>query len=120
KDPVNLLGMVARNALSGDAPLARWADTEATDALLLDVREPEEFAAGHAPKAINVPLHDLRRRLGELPREREIWAYCRVGQRSYYATRLLRQKGFRVRNLTGGYLSYLAWAAGRRASAPAL
>jgi NADPH-dependent 2,4-dienoyl-CoA reductase/sulfur reductase-like enzyme/rhodanese-related sulfurtransferase len=108
KDPVNLLGMVAVNALSGDAPLARWDDIGKSDAFVLDVRQPEEFAAGHVEGAVNVPLPELRGRLGELPREREIWAYCRVGQRSYYATRLLRQHGLQVRNLTGGYQSYLA------------
>lgn len=108
KDPVNLLGMVAANALRGDAPLARWEDVDETEAFVLDVRQPDEFAEGHVPGATNVPLPELRRRLDELPRDREIWAYCRVGQRSYYATRLLQQKGFRVRNLTGGYQSFLA------------
>jgi rhodanese-related sulfurtransferase len=108
KDPVNLVGMVAANALRGDAPLARWDDVEKTDAVLLDVRQPPEFAEGHVRGAVNVPLPELRRRMGELPRDREIWAYCGVGQRAYYATRLLRQHGLRVKNLTGGYRSYLA------------
>ncbi len=109
KDPVNMAGMVAANALRGDAPLARWEEVPGTEAMLLDVREPKEFAAGHVDHAVNVPLPQLRDRLGELPKDREILAYCGVGQRSYYATRLLRQHAFRVRNLSGGFQTYSAF-----------
>lgn len=108
KDPVNVAGMVAANALRGDAPLARWEELSTSAALVLDVREPEEFAAGHVDGATNLPLPQLRERLGELPRDREILVYCRVGQRGYFATRLLRQHALRARNLSGGYLTYLA------------
>ncbi len=109
KDPVNLAGMVAANAMRGDAPLAEWEEIPVTDAFLLDVRDPHEFAAGAIPRAVNIPLPQLRSRLAELPRDREIWVNCGVGQRSYYAVRLLAQHGFRVRNLPGGLTTFKAF-----------
>jgi NADPH-dependent 2,4-dienoyl-CoA reductase/sulfur reductase-like enzyme/rhodanese-related sulfurtransferase len=108
KDPVNLAGMIAENVLDGDMPLADWRHIGDTDALILDVREPDEFAAGHLPRAVNLPLSQLRRRVAELPREREIWISCGVGQRAYYATRFLAQHGYRARNLSGGFTTYEA------------
>ncbi len=106
KDPVNFAGMIAANFLRGDAPLADWKNLTSGDAMLVDVRDPDEFEEGHIEGAVNFPLHDLRSRLGELPRDRELWVYCRVGQRGYYATRLLAQHGFQVKNLPGGLLTY--------------
>jgi rhodanese-related sulfurtransferase len=73
---------------------------------LVDVRDPEEFENSHVPGAINIPLNQIRQRLGELPRDREVWLYCGVGQRAYYATRVLMQNGFRVKNLPGGFRTY--------------
>ena len=73
---------------------------------LLDVRTPEEFASGHLPGAVNIPVDDLRSRLGELPRDREIAAYCQVGQRGYLAIRVLKQKGFSAVNIGGGYKTF--------------
>ena len=75
------------------------------NAFLLDVREPVELAVESAPGAVNIPLGQLRARLGELPRDREILVICRSGQRAYSATRMLLQKGFNARNLAGGMLS---------------
>jgi rhodanese-related sulfurtransferase len=57
------------------------------------------------PGALNIPLTQLRSRLNELPRDREIQVFCRSGQRAYYATRLLLQNGFKARNTSGGMLS---------------
>ena len=108
KDPVNLAGMLAVNVLTGDMPVADWQELSRTDALVLDVREPDEFAAGHIPNTVNLPLSQLRSRIGELPRERDLWLCCVVGQRAYYATRFLTQRGYRVRNLSGGYTTYTA------------
>ncbi|MFC1847252.1 FAD-dependent oxidoreductase [Chloroflexota bacterium] len=102
KDPINMAGMIAANALRGDAPLAHWEDIENTDALILDVRNPSEYISGHVDGALNIPLNELRSRMHELPSEREIWAYCTVGQRSYYAIRVLRLHRFNARNLSGG------------------
>ena len=108
KDPVNLAGMLAENVLNGDMPVADCAAIEETDALLLDVRESDEFARGHLPNAINLPLSQLRTRWGELPQSREIWICCAVGQRAYYALRFLNQRGYRAKNISGGYATYKA------------
>jgi NADPH-dependent 2,4-dienoyl-CoA reductase/sulfur reductase-like enzyme/rhodanese-related sulfurtransferase len=114
KDPVNLAGMIAANALRGDGPLARWEDVERNGFTLLDVREPHEFARGHVDRARNVPLSSIRDHIAEIPKDREIWTYCAGGQRSYYATRVLDQRGFRVRNLPGGYATFRAFEAAKR------
>jgi NADPH-dependent 2,4-dienoyl-CoA reductase/sulfur reductase-like enzyme/rhodanese-related sulfurtransferase len=108
KDPVNIAGMLAVNVLTGDMPVADWLEFSRTDALVLDVREQDEFATGHIPNAVNLPLSQLRSRFGELPRERDLLICCVVGQRAYYATRFLTQRGYRVRNLSGGYTTYTA------------
>ena len=92
-------------------PVADWLALERTDALLVDVREPHEFAGGHMPNAINLPLSQLRDRYTELPTNREIWTCCGVGQRAYFATRFLMQHGYRSRNLSGGYTTYRAFSA---------
>jgi rhodanese-related sulfurtransferase len=103
KDPVNFAGMVAADVLDGDMPLAHWAD--AKGAFLLDVRQPVELVVEKVPGAVNIPLHELRARLGELPRDREILVICRSAQRAYYATRILLQNGFKARNLSGGMMA---------------
>lgn len=109
KDPVNLAGMIAANVLRGDAGLARWSELYSNGALLLDVRQPEEFAHAAIRGAANVPLAELRSRIGELPRDREIWVSCGVGQRAYYAVRILQQAGFNAKNLSGGYQTWRSW-----------
>jgi NADPH-dependent 2,4-dienoyl-CoA reductase/sulfur reductase-like enzyme/rhodanese-related sulfurtransferase len=104
KSPVNFAGMVAADVLRGDMPLSHWNATE--NVFLLDVRSPAELALEQAPDAVNIPLDQLRARLGELPRDREIHVTCRSGQRAYYATRILLQNGFQARNISGGMLSH--------------
>jgi NADPH-dependent 2,4-dienoyl-CoA reductase/sulfur reductase-like enzyme/rhodanese-related sulfurtransferase len=111
KDPVNLAGMLAENVLNGDMPVADWRELDRTDALLVDVREPDEFACGHIPNAINLPLSQMRDRYAALPANRDIWTCCGVGQRAYFAARFLAQHGYRSRNLSGGYTTYLAFCA---------
>jgi rhodanese-related sulfurtransferase len=102
KDPVNVAGMIAANALRNDAPVAHWDDLDEAQSTILDVRDPWEFQAGNVQGAINIPLGELRSRMGELSKQREILAYCAVGQRSYYASRALRLNGFNARNVSGG------------------
>ncbi|MCL4181459.1 MAG: CoA-disulfide reductase, partial [Verrucomicrobia bacterium] len=109
KDPVNLAGMAAQNVLAGDVQLAQWDEIAALDprqTLLLDVRRPDERNAGFIPGSIHIPLDDLRGRMSELPRDRELIVHCLSGQRSYFACRALSQHGFRVRNLTGSWLTW--------------
>ena len=109
KDPVNVAGMIASNVMRDDVALASWVDLPSTDALIVDVRDAAEYQSGCIAGAVNIPMNQLRGRLGELPRERELWVHCGVGQRSYYALRLLKQNGFHVRNLPGGYQTFRAW-----------
>lgn len=104
KSPVNFAGMVAANILHGDMPVSHW-DSEETG-FLLDVRNPIEFSDSDPEGALNIPINELRSRLDELPRDREILVYCYSGVRSYYATRILIQNGFRVRNISGGILAW--------------
>jgi rhodanese-related sulfurtransferase len=108
KDPVNLAGMIAVNHLDGLMPLADWRAVARTGAVLLDVRDADEHAAGHVEGAIHIPLGELRARHAELPRDRPLAVYCGVGQRAYYATRFLAQRGYQAANLSGGYATYRA------------
>jgi NADPH-dependent 2,4-dienoyl-CoA reductase/sulfur reductase-like enzyme/rhodanese-related sulfurtransferase len=103
KDAVNFAGMVAADVLHGDMPLVHWDGTDG--AFLLDVRQPVELVVESVPGAVNIPLGQLRSRLGELPRDREIHVICRSAQRAYYATRILLQNGFKARNISGGMLA---------------
>ncbi len=108
KDPVNMAGFVAENILSGKTDVFTYeqlASFDRNDSILLDVRTEAEFANGHLPGALNIPVDELRRRLSELNKEKLILAYCQVGLRGYIASRILSQHGFRVKNMTGGYKS---------------
>lgn len=111
KDPVNMAGFVASNVLRGDVGL--WEPEElatlSPEQALLDVRTAEEFRKDSIPGALCVPVDDLRGRMADLPKEKELLVFCEVGLRGYVAARLLTQYGFRVRNLSGGYRRFLMW-----------
>ena len=106
KDPVNMAGMIAANVLRGDAHLSHWEMLEESDAMMIDVRDPDEYKQDHLDEAVNIPLDELRQRMSEIPKEREIWAYCFVGQRSYFAARALSQYGYNVKNISGGFKTF--------------
>lgn len=112
KDPVNMAGYVGSNVLNGDVKVAYWNEAMNADmskSFLLDVREPAEYEQGHIPNAVNIPLGQIRSRLNEIPKDKEIIVNCQVGLRSYIGVRMLMQNGFdRVRNLSGGYKTYSA------------
>ena len=103
KDPVNFSGMMAGNILRGDMPVSHWDSVDG--AFLLDVRNPAEIVIESVPGAVNIPLPQLRSRLGELPKDQEIKVICRSAQRAYYAVRILLQNGFNASNLSGGMLA---------------
>ena len=105
KDPVNFAGFVAENLLNGISD-AVHADSIPEDAVILDVREKEENELGAIPGAVNIPLGELRERLGELDKNRLTVTCCQVGMRGYLAERVLKQNGFRCANLSGGYLTW--------------
>jgi len=111
RDPVNIAGFVAANVLRGDVDVVHWEEWRrrvdaGEDVLVVDVRPPKMAAKAAVPGAVNIPLGQLRSRLDELPRDREVWVHCGVGKTAYYACRMLKQKGFRVRNLSGGITSF--------------
>lgn len=109
KDAVHLAGLVGLNLLHGEfrqVPVSAVRGLVEAGASIIDVRERGEYAAGHIRGAVNLPLSELRDRLGELPQDRPLYVHCRSGQRSYYACRLLAAHGFRdVYNIAGSYLA---------------
>lgn len=107
KDPVNMLGYIAQNALSGLSPTVQWHELSALEpAAIIDVRSPQEHARGTVDGSVNIPLDELRSRHTELPEQGRIVVHCQVGQRGHSATRLLRQLGYDAVNLDGGWLTY--------------
>jgi rhodanese-related sulfurtransferase len=108
KSPPNFAGMVGAGVLRGDMPIVHWDSLG--DGFLLDVRHAEELALEQLPGVVNIPVDELRGRLDELPRDREILVICRSGQRAYYATRILVQNGFQARTVAGGMLSHEIFA----------
>ncbi|MDF2472651.1 MAG: NAD(FAD)-dependent dehydrogenase [Anaerocolumna sp.] len=111
KDPVNMAGFVAQNVLAGRTSIVTWDEVEKLnkeDYTLVDVRSAEEYNNGHVDGAINIPVDEIRDRLGELDKNKKIVEYCQVGLRGYVADRILTQHGFDVLNVTGGYKSATA------------
>jgi rhodanese-related sulfurtransferase len=107
-----MLGYVADNLRSEPDSSVQWHQLEAArqrGATLVDVRSVAEFTAGHVPGAVNIPLEQLRQRHTEL--RGDLVVHCQVGQRGHTATRMLSQLGHRVRNLDGGYRTWLAGSA---------
>jgi len=108
KDPVNMLGYIAENMISGLLKTAQWNEIEAFASQgyqLVDVRSASEFAAGAIPGAVNFPVDQIRDRVGELT-NKNILVNCQVGQRGHTATLLLNELGFNAVNLDGGYLTW--------------
>lgn len=113
KDPVNMAGFVAENVLRGLMTPFYPEDVAniPADAIRLDVRNPEELKnLGQIPGFINIPLNQLRDRMGELDLTRPIYVTCQVGLRGHVASRMLAQNGATVYNLSGGYTLYSAYA----------
>ncbi|MNM25511.1 Coenzyme A disulfide reductase [compost metagenome] len=109
KDPVNMAGYTAENVVLGLTEVIVPSDLKDLDpesVMLVDVRTAMEHANGHIEGSVNIPVDELRNRLNELDHSKEIWVYCQVGLRGYTASRILKQKGYRVKNLTGGYKTY--------------
>jgi rhodanese-related sulfurtransferase len=109
KDAVNIVGYVGNNVLAGLTPTIQWHELNqavAAGAQLLDVRSHSEFGNGHIPNSINIPVEDLRNRLEEVTKSNVI-VYCQVGQRGHVATQILKAQGASVRNLDGGYVTWV-------------
>ena len=110
KDPVNMAGYAALNSMEGITESIQWHELQSyleKGALLLDVRGEKEIAAnGYFPNALTIPLDSLRERMHELPQDKEFIVSCQSGLRSYIAERILKQNGFRVKNLDGAFSLY--------------
>ncbi len=110
KDPVNMAGFVAENIKNGIVKQFYYEDIsslrERDDVILLDTRTPFEYMRGRADGFINIPLDDLRDRIGELDKTKKIYVMCQSGLRSYLATRILTQNGFDAYNFAGGFRLY--------------
>ncbi len=109
KDPVNMAGYIASNIVLGDSENVHWHEIDqivAAGGLLLDVREPSENELGSIPGSVNISLPTLRTSLDELPKDQPIYVTCQVGLRGYVASQLLKQNGFEVKNLSGGYKTW--------------
>jgi NADPH-dependent 2,4-dienoyl-CoA reductase/sulfur reductase-like enzyme/peroxiredoxin family protein/TusA-related sulfurtransferase/rhodanese-related sulfurtransferase len=102
KDPINFVGYVGNNILNKNSEIVN-SDKIPQNAFLLDIRDPDEVLCGTIPKAVNIPLGQLRKRVNELPKDKEIVVFCKVGARGYLGELILRSNGFNVKNLSGGY-----------------
>jgi NADPH-dependent 2,4-dienoyl-CoA reductase/sulfur reductase-like enzyme/rhodanese-related sulfurtransferase len=111
KDPVNIAGFVASNLLKGDVRNINWNDIKDLDPerdVLLDLRDKRELnETGYISGSVHIPLVELRKRLPELDKGKNYIVYCAVGLRGYIAHRILTQNGFKSRNLSGGFKTYV-------------
>lgn len=109
KDPVNMLGFTAANMLKGDTMVFHYDEVDGLDRnkiTLLDVRAQEETIIGTLDGAINLPLEVLRQNMAKIPKDKPVYIFCQVGLRGYVAERILRQIGYEVYNLSGGFKTY--------------
>lgn len=109
KDPVNMAGYVAENIVMDGIKTVQWHEVDElveTGAFLLDVRGPNGFAKGAIKGANHVPLYEIRERMNEIPKDKQIITTCRSGLDSYVASRILKENGYDVANLDGSWLTY--------------
>ena len=114
KDAINIAGYVGNNVWSGTTPTLQWHELDAeitSGARVIDVRSPSEHRNGHIPRTENIPVEELRDRLGELEGA-DLVVYCAVGQRGHIATQILRANGLKVKNLDGGYSTWIMATSG--------
>lgn len=109
KDPVNLAGFMIENLVTGKVKQFHYDEIGALcteNAFLLDTRTEGEYSRGHADGFVNIPLDDLRERMGEIPKDKPVYVMCQSGLRSYIACRILVQNGYDCYNFSGGYRFY--------------
>ncbi|MED3574610.1 CoA-disulfide reductase [Cytobacillus praedii] len=109
KDPVNMAGYVATNVIEGELEQVQWHEIDeiiADGGLLIDVREPEERENGFIAGSMNITLNELREKLDTLPKDQTIYVSCQVGLRGYLASRILKNNGYIVKNVDGGWKTY--------------
>jgi CoA-disulfide reductase len=109
KDPVNMAGYVATNVMEGELEHIQWHEVDqviAEGGLLIDVRESVEREFGFIEGSINISLNDLRNKLTEIPKDKTVYVSCQVGLRGYLASRILKNNGYKVKNVDGGWKTY--------------
>lgn len=110
KDPVNMAGFMIENLAAGKVKQFHWNEVAGLardgSVTLLDVRTEAEYGRGHADGFVNIPVDELRERLGEIDIRKRVYVMCQTGMRSYLACRILGQEGFDCRHLSGGYRLY--------------
>ena len=110
KHPVNIAGYVAQNILEGEVKAIQWNEIDKLDkttSLIIDTRTPSEYEMGHIDGAINIPVDEMRDRLSEIPKDKQLVLYCAIGYRGYLATQILKHNGYQeVYNLSGGYRTH--------------
>jgi len=109
KDPVNMAGYVATNIMEGDLEHIQWHEVDqivSEGGLLIDVREPMEREFGFIEGSINISLNDLRNKLDQIPKDKTVYVSCQVGLRGYLASRILKNNGYHVKNVDGGWKTY--------------
>ena len=124
KDPVNMAGFIIENLSNGTLKQLHWDEIDALprdgSVTLLDTRTAGEFAGGHVHGFVNIPVDELRQRLGELPAGKPVYVMCQSGLRSYLSCRVLSQHGFDCYNFSGGYRLYASVTGDRCAAGEAL
>ncbi|MEG1002075.1 DsrE/DsrF/DrsH-like family protein [Clostridium sp.] len=109
KSPANMAGFIAENEANGLSDLMFVEDLNGFNKdkhILVDVRESIEVENGMIEGAVHIPVNDIRNRMNELDKNKEIWVYCAVGVRGWIAERILKANGYKVKNLSGGYKAY--------------
>ena len=106
KDPVNFAGFVGNNMLRGDVNVV-YPDELPENGVIVDVRSEDEYICGNIEGSINIPLDEIRSRMGELSKDKKILLLCRVGVRAYNAERILRNAGYDAYTIAGGYMTWL-------------
>ena len=110
KDPVNMAGFMAENIEKGLVKQFHWDQVAGLprdgSVTLLDTRTPMEYSGGCAPGFVNIPVDELRQRLGEIDKTKPVYVMCQSGLRSYLACRILTQNGYNCYNFSGGYRFY--------------
>jgi rhodanese-related sulfurtransferase len=112
KDAVNMAGYAAVGVMQGHSDVIHWHHVAVTQRLPLDVRTQKEFDAGTLPGAMHIPVDELRSRIAELPKGSRILCFSAAGERGYIAERILKQRGYNVKNLSGGFSLYQIFTQG--------
>ena len=110
KSPANMAGFIGNNILDGRLNqifVEELRNYDSSKHFILDVRETIELVGGSFENSVNIPLSELRKRMEEIPKDKEIWTYCAVGLRGYLAERFLSQNGYNAKNIAGGYKNHL-------------